>query len=257
MQGRILKMPDGQLYGVGQFFATWQQDALGALSTCPMGDRDSYPGQYISRFIEEDFLDRADVEQIMLRWLNEGRYKECWGQPNERFWPYHGFEDIVAVAVSQKMMSVLAWLVNHFDYLRNELRKTIHDGETQIYCLTDAVTHAPNFIQVWPQVRDALHQAAPFDLSFFQKVYLNPTIPVPREKANNFLVMVCKQLRRYRRKDADHADRILEALCYEIMHYLGYTYEKGMRNHGYFATAHARASAFLDAQSAHLPFPLR
>jgi hypothetical protein len=258
IKGRVLKLIDpksgASLCGVLGFLMEWQVDALNALSTCTMGDRDSYPGDYLARLVEEGFLDRVELERIILQWFEGGRYKPK--DNSRKYWPYMGFDDVLSVATILKLESVLEWLVLHFDELYPALKKAGCGDVSEGRILVDAVQMARNFELVIPQLTKILEEDPVNKIRIFDTVYVKSK-QADRQLAQQFLVHVCKQMRCQFRHRPELAGSSVSTLRYTLMEFFGYTYPRGQKEPGLFEAVGAKADRWLVAQNAHMPFPVR
>lgn len=79
----------------GGFLAKWREDAVAAIVHHQMGDRDSYPGQYIWMFCNNGVLLWAEVDEACLNFL------EAWGklpdvERNDKNW-WAPLEEVIAL----------------------------------------------------------------------------------------------------------------------------------------------------------------
>lgn len=74
--GTILKDVQDSPY-TGGFIARWREDAVAAIMHHQMGDRDSYPGQYIWTFCNNGILLWEEVDKACFNFL------EAWGKLSE------------------------------------------------------------------------------------------------------------------------------------------------------------------------------
>ncbi len=176
MIGKILKpLPESGLYGVGPFFAMWQTDAAKALGECIMGDRDSHPGQYIHRLIEDGYLDANEVEQAALEWLSNNLFRDKYGQL--------GFDEIISLPRKreprfQKISSVLA---SRFDELYPMAKKMGIDGQ---FLIAAAMAEDLN-VWTWKKIDAIFKEEQWTSIGLFEELYFESLWANPADRQEN------------------------------------------------------------------------
>lgn len=241
MKGTVLKSYTGNSFGgIPRFLEMWQEDALKALSECLMGDRDSYPGQYISQLIEAGFLLAEEVEQACIEWLIEGKFMEKYG--------HLGLDEVISMPrkLDPKFQKLSSLIATHF----KELLCRVKDDWSERQLVYVASLAEDMSRTTWDALDDLFREKYWYDGGLFENLYANSrySSPMLREQRLQF---VAKNAR-YMKRAYGENDGILQTLRFMLHKHFGYTYERGKNEPGLFELVEARAQKWMLSQNAHM-----
>ena len=213
MVGRLLKpLPENGLYGVGPFLTMWQTDAVKAIGDCLMGDRDSYPGQYISRLIDEGYLDAKEVEEAAVCWLSSDLIKEKYG--------WHGFHEIIALPrkIEPRFEKVSSYLAANFDKFYPLAKEK---GIDYLFLVATAMAESLDY-RMWKRINTIFMQEHWTSISLFDVLYIGSpwAKAMDRERC---LQCIAKWTRRMQRS-GDYEETTTKTLIHMLRGHLGYTF---------------------------------
>lgn len=241
MKGTVLKPFTGNsLSGIPKFLAIWQEDPLKAISECLMGDRDSYPGQYISQLITDGFLSSNEVEQVCIEWLIQEKFKEKYG--------HLALDEVISLPRRQdpKFQKLSSFIAAHFEELLRKVK-----GDWSEHQLVHAASLAEDMSQkTWDTLDRLFKEKYWNDIGLFDNLYANSgySSPMLRELRLQF---VAKQARNMKRAYGEN-DSCLRALRFMLHVHFGYTYQRGQKESGLFERVQARAQKWILSQNAHM-----
>jgi hypothetical protein len=241
MKGTVLKPFTGNsLSGITKFLAMWQEDALKAIGECLMGDRDSYPGQYISQLIDDGFLSADEVEQACIEWLIEGKFMEKYG--------HLGLDEVISMPrkIEPKFQKLSLLIATHFKELLCRMK-----GDWSEHQLVHAASLAEDIGRTaWNLLDDLFREKYWNDIGLFENLYANSrhSNPMIREQR---LQLVAKNAR-YMKRAYGENDSILQTLRFMLHKHFGYTYERGKNTPGLFELVEARVHKWIISQNAHM-----
>ena len=242
MKGTVLRpyTNDSLLYGTGNFLSVWQEDTLRAISECQMGDRDSYPGQYIHMLINEGFLLAEEVEKACMEWLAKGKFNVRFGG--------HGFDEVISMPsrVEPQFQKLSSFIADHFE----ELCCAIERNWSEHNLLFAASLAEDMTKNTWSKLDELFRDKYWTDMGIFENLYVRSAhaTAMDREKC---LQLIAKKARRIKRAQGNN-NHILKPIVHMLRSHFGYTYERGLREHSLFQQTEARVQKWLDSQNAHM-----
>ena len=103
-------------FGVPGFIERWQSDAVAAIATISiMGDRDSYPGDYVYRLVKDGVIARTQLHEAMKQWI---LLQYSYIDEENRLWGmqcYRTLLDIYGYTLYPSGGELRNWLVVHYD----------------------------------------------------------------------------------------------------------------------------------------------
>jgi hypothetical protein len=241
MKGTVLKPYMGNsLSGITKFLAMWQEDALRAISECLMGDRDSYPGQYISQLIDQGFLSAEEVERVCIEWLVQGKFNEKYG--------HLGLDEVISMPRKRdpKFQKLSSLIAAHFLELLFKVK-----GDWSEHQLVHAASLAEYMSRTtWDALDDLFREKYWNDTGLFENLYANIRYSSPMLREQR-LQLVAKNAR-YIKRAYDENDSCLQTLRFMLHTHFGYTYQLGKSEPGLFERVEARAQKWILSQNAHM-----
>jgi len=242
MKGTILKpWTSGSLYGVNNFLEMWQDDPLRAISECLMGDRDSYPGQYIHMLIESGFLLAQEVEGVCIEWLTQARFKEKNGQL--------GLDEVLSMprGLEPKFSRLASFIASHFDELYVQVENTWSEGR-----LIGSASLAEDMSRSTWGTLDSLFKAKYWnDLGLFDNLYMCHSFATSFDREQR-LQFVAKMARCQKRAYGGN-DQIISTMRHMLRRHFGYTYKRTLGDPNLFGITQARIEKWLASQNAYMP----
>jgi len=234
-------------YGVGPFLDLWQVDALRALSECMMGDRDSDAGAYFLRLVDEEYINKQDLETACLEWLKTGNYNS----PGSRDF-MKTLELVLGLVGYFKLYSSLTWIIDNFDTLYRFV-SSYRQGHF-VRTLVNAVLRSNNVSKIWPQLREYFVTNDYCDSELFYALYiLNAKLSAPGEMDSQLYRLAGLVRRTGSCGDVNHWYQ--RALGYMLMHKFGYHF-RASQGEDVFEVAKAKSEKWWRSQSLMFKFPI-
>lgn len=250
IRGTVLKeIPNDPFgFGVQRFLLKWQEDAVSALGTHSMGDRDSYPGQYLARMVSGGFISKDELESVMFSWLNERHYCE-----NGFSGVYH-LEDIILAADHLDLQVVLVWLGEHYDELHEVMSSYRGLSSRGLVMAVAKINNREIRESLQGRLEDSLREDWT-NISLFRAVYLDERRASSGARREAFLQNVCKRIRRLHSAVWPYGsakEGLITSLRIMLWYHFGYNPGK----EGNHDEETGRAEKWLRAQNAYVPFPV-
>ena len=241
MKGTVQKpYTNGSLYGVGNFLSMWQEDALKAISECQMGDRDSYPGQYLHMLIREGFLSAEEVEQACIEWLTKDKFLEKYGE--------RGLDEVISMPsrVAPQFQKLSSLIATHFD----ELHCRITRDWSEHVLLHTASLAEDTTLSTWSKLAELFQEKYWTSIGVFDNLYVRSKHSTAMDR-EICLQAIARKARHIKRALGDN-NEILRDMVHMLRFHFGYTYERGKSEPGLFQQIELRVQKWLASQNAHM-----
>ncbi len=247
MNGTVLKTYSGLgSYGIPAFLGEWQNDTVEAIAKCRMGDRDSYPGQYVSQLAEEGFILREELTAAVALYLCQKRWQQ--GQ-----YPWSaGLDEVIALAPREGFEEALAVLVSQFDELSNRYPADDWYQRQLIHAVSTAKDLPPSLLG---RLRQWFCKNDDADFVLFQLLYLNHASA--SDERERILQSLCMKGRRLLRHVGENK-AIITSLRHMLRNHFGFSFKKygteeEAEERRRFEEVEAKANRWLTSQNAFSP----
>lgn len=246
MKGKVLRSLADVCEGEKiAFLSAWQNDAVLAIDQCAIGGRDSYPGQGLYNLITGGFIDANEVEDVCIEWLSQNRFKEKHGR--------YILNEILSLSSSwtPRFLKLSSYVCARF----SELLSFVKDDWSR-HQLVIASSFADTMDAEKWSVLNRLFQEKYFgDICLFENLYFmgGGLDPMLREQC---LQLIAKKARRIKRALGDNSN-ILRPLEFMLYRHFGLTLYSSEFEYHKFMKVEERVRNWIEAQNAHVPFPIK
>ncbi len=242
MKGTVLKeYGELRFCGIINFLDLWKEDAAKALNEKTMGDRDSYPGEYIARLVDEGYILKDEAEEACLEWFDRRLYLDL---ANGR----RGLCEVIWFISVMPFKRVWAKTAENLEELL-----AVNSREDRTILQVAAMAHPKG------RGRDLLvklfFDSYWRDASLFRLLFVESG-SLSEQEREKIISRLCRMARRIKRVTGENTEEV-RSLRYMLLDHFDPQGFSRWGNPTHFAEVEAKALKWLAYNAAECPFPAR